>query len=124
MATREKQLTQIVTDSGIAADHDALQEQRAMVGPATASEFNTIKAGLVPIACWRVEDMRFEFDSSFVMPEIAAELRQLAALRKRLPESPLSVFAHADPVGDDVYNKTLSGRRAIAIYALLTRRVD
>ncbi|HEY3835174.1 MAG TPA: C2 family cysteine protease, partial [Bryobacteraceae bacterium] len=31
---------------------------------------------------------------------------------------------HADPVGGDDFNKKLSGRRAIAIYALLTRRTD
>ncbi len=32
---------------------------------------------------------------------------------------PLSVFGHADPVGNDDYNKALSGRRATAIYAVL-----
>jgi hypothetical protein len=31
------------------------------------------------------------------------------------------VFGHADPIGNDDYNKQLSGRRATAIYALLTR---
>lgn len=35
---------------------------------------------------------------------------------------PISIFGHADPVGDDEYNKRLSGRRATAIYALLTRK--
>ena len=34
---------------------------------------------------------------------------------------PLSIFGHADPVGNDDYNKQLSGRRATAIYGLLTR---
>ncbi len=33
---------------------------------------------------------------------------------------PLSVFGHADPTGDDTYNKTLSGHRALAVYAVLT----
>jgi hypothetical protein len=33
----------------------------------------------------------------------------------------LSVFGHADPVGDDAYNKKLSGRRADAVYGMLTR---
>jgi Putative peptidoglycan binding domain len=35
----------------------------------------------------------------------------------------ISIFGHADPVGDDVYNKALAGRRAQAIYGLLTRDV-
>ena len=37
------------------------------------------------------------------------------------PKAPISIFGHADPVGDDNYNKKLSGRRARAIYGLLTR---
>ena len=36
----------------------------------------------------------------------------------------MSVFGHADPVGDDNYNKQLSGRRATAVYAVFTRNVD
>jgi len=34
----------------------------------------------------------------------------------------MSIFGHADPVGNDDYNKSLSGRRAAAIYGMLTRR--
>jgi hypothetical protein len=36
---------------------------------------------------------------------------------------PLSVFGHADPTGDDEFNKILSGRRAQSVYGLLTRDV-
>src|SRR5262249_10628096 len=36
----------------------------------------------------------------------------------------ICIFGHADPVGDDVTNKQLSGRRAAAIYALLTRKTE
>src|SRR5262249_54417449 len=35
---------------------------------------------------------------------------------------PVSIFGHADPVGDDLFNKHLSGRRAQAMYGLLTRK--
>ena len=45
-------------------------------------------------------------------------------LVKRKPKCPLAVFGHADPVGRDSYNKTLSGRRALAVYAVLTRDVE
>src|SRR5262249_48330873 len=37
---------------------------------------------------------------------------------------PLSLFGHADPVGDEEYNKKLSGQRAQAMYALLVPPVD
>jgi hypothetical protein len=33
----------------------------------------------------------------------------------------LSIFGHADPTGQDPYNKDLSGRRAKAVYGLLIR---
>ena len=45
-------------------------------------------------------------------------------LLKEHPESPLSIFGHADPVGNDEYNKGLSGRRATVIYALLISNSD
>jgi len=103
------------------------------VAPSTAAEYNNLRLRLIPIACWRVDDMRFAFDSSVVLPAIRDEMRILAQLIKEhsiadlaggtAPLSPpLSVFGHADPVGNDQYNKFLSGRRAAAIYGMLTRR--
>ncbi len=111
-----------VSDGGVAASHTSGKDYDALVGTTTGGEFNTLVRPLRPCACWRINDMRFEFDSSFVLPEVREELRLLASLREAYPDSPLSVFAHADPVGNDDYNKALSGRRAIAIYALLTRK--
>ena len=103
------------------------------VGPATADEQNKIRLPLIPVACWRVDDLRFAFDSSIVLPSIRDEMRILAQLIKEHTKAatgtettaqvpPISIFAHADPVGTDQYNKFLSGRRAAAIYGLLTRR--
>lgn len=94
------------------------------VGPATAAQHNTIEERIRPVACWRLDDTRFEFDSSFVKPEAARELRLLAEARGDHPGATLSIFGHADPTGDEEYNKTLSGRRARAIYGLLTRDAD
>ena len=84
---------------------------------------------LVPIACWSIGDARFEFGSSFIRPEVADDVKSLAALitslETKLGSRPhASIFGHADPVGKQTFNKHLSGRRAAAIYALLTRRVD
>src|SRR6266852_762635 len=125
------------TDGGIAGSHPALADAGVLVGPSAAKEQNLVTAGLIPVACWRVDDVRFDFDSSFVLPAVAEEITALAKLRQahkkavvprtdsKMPQfifPPLSIFGHADPVGQDDYNKLLSGRRAAAIYGMLTRQ--
>ena len=85
MSDQQTELTSAVTDGGIAAKHALLQEPQALVAPATANEHNTIKAGIIPIACWRVEDFRFAFDSSVVTREIETELKLLAQLVSEPP---------------------------------------
>lgn len=93
--------------------------------PTTADkERNTFRLPLRPLACWRLNNSRFQFGCSFVMPEARGEFGSLQALHAQYPNAPLSVFGHADPVGDEAFNKELSGRRALAIYAILTRDTD
>ena len=120
------------SDGGISGSHPAVAALQVKAGPATEEEFDTVRMPLIPVACWRVDDIRFPFDSSVVLPEVRDELQSLSALLRTHAEPdppdgrgrkpPLSVFGHADPVGNDDYNKALSGRRAAAIYGLLTRR--
>ena len=119
------------SDGGVAGKHDPVDAPQLLLGPATAGEFNAATLRLIPVACFRVDDIRFAFDSSFVgfdpadeKNDIRAELKLLVNLRKDNPESPLSVFGHADPVGSDDFNKQLSGRRATVIYALLISTTD
>ena len=87
MNKQANELSHVVSVGGTAANHPLLQDQEALVGPATGNEFNTIKAGLIPLACWRLEDVRFDFDSSLVRPESKAELKNLANLVKQHPPS-------------------------------------
>src|ERR1051325_2570066 len=102
-------LIQSESEVGIAALHPEGTPRSALVGPTTADEFNALHALLSPIACWRVEDLLFDFDSSFVKPVGQRDLRELKRLRDRLKRvvngielrPPLSVFGHADPVGND-----------------------
>jgi type VI secretion system secreted protein VgrG len=123
------------SDGGVLGVHPPSASPQFLVAPATSSEVNTVRLRLIPIACWRVDDIRFAFDSSFVAADsssnpadtpndIRAELQSLVTLVQSHPGCPLSVFGHADPVGDDDYNKLLSGRRATAIYALLIFNSD
>ena len=114
---------------GSVGTHPVAEPQPILVAPTTEAAFNTIAQDLIPVACLSLNDVLFEFDSSFVRPEAKKIFTGLTALRERhrnasgeLP--PLAVFGHADPVGDAEYNKQLSGRRAKAVYGLLTHDVD
>jgi OmpA family len=125
------------TEGGVVGKHADPDPVQLLVAPSTSDEFNRARLRLIPTACFRIDDVRFKFDSSFVLPEAKTEMLAFADLRKNDPkvkDAPISVFGHADPsyLGNfelgsstyqsgDEYNKTLSGRRAIAIYALLVR---
>lgn len=115
------------SDGGIAGVHPK-RSLPVFAAPAIRGDFpdlkNTVRQPLDPIACWRMNDVRFEFESSFIRPESAAELKQLSDLIEQNPAAPLSVFGHADPTGTDDFNKKLAGRRAKALYGLLTRNTD
>ncbi len=125
------------TDGGVIGKHGDPDPTQFLVAPTTSSELNTVRLCLIPIACFHIDDVRFKFDSSFVLPDVKVDMAAFSKLRKEDPlvkGAPISIFGHADPSyqgnfelgsstaqsGDD-YNKTLSGRRAIAIYALLIR---
>ena len=100
---------------GIVAEHPAFTTHPVLAGPTTSDRRNTIRAGIVPIACWRLDDIRFEFSASFGKSDIAREMTLLAKLVKDHPGAPVSIFGHADPIGSEEFNKKLSGRRAAAI---------
>ena len=113
------------SDHGVFGTFPSADDQIARVGPATADQSNLLRIPLIPRACWKLEESNFEFDSSFVLPlGLTLDTGRLKGLLDAHPKSVLSVFGHADPVGQDEYNKTLSGRRALAVYGLLTRRTD
>jgi hypothetical protein len=110
-----------------AAAHLVQAEGRRLlrVAPAVGEEhFNAVRLPLVATACWRLADAAFAFDSSFPGPISASAFQRLATLRQEHPGCLASLFAHADPVGSDEVNKRLSDRRARAVHALLTRKVD
>ena len=111
----------ISSGGGIAATHAKESNDDIRVAPTTSDEYNTLRTSFMPRACWRMDDLRFAFDSSLVLPDAAEEFTDLAILVKAHPDAPLTVFGHCDPVGQDAYNKKLSGRRAVAVYAVLIR---
>src|SRR4051794_19884685 len=107
---------------GLSATHLDLDELPILVAPTIGGKGkNTLRMELIPVACWKLNDVRFAFASSFVLPETKAEFVELMSLRKAHPGAPFSVFGHADPTGDDTFNKALSGHRAESVYAVLIR---
>jgi hypothetical protein len=124
-----------ISSGGMTGDHPVFVILPFKVASSTESQFNTVRLPLVSIACWNVEDVRFAFDSSFVDADCAPQKknspedirRELKALKKlvtKYPGCPLTLFGHADPVGNDAYNKSLSERRARAIYSLLICKTE
>jgi hypothetical protein len=141
-----------VSEGGVSGEHPSADPLQFLVGPTTEDQSNRLHLPLRPVFCWKVEDIRFAFDSSFVTfnpdgspdpltnpndptsdpiakpydknDDIRDELKILADFVNANKGCPLSVFGHADPVGTDDYNKALSGRRATAIYALLISRTQ
>ena len=109
-----------ISDHGIAGAHPEVQSLPVFVSPSTADEFNVVRTVLIPRACFRREDNSFDFNSSFVFDIDAGPLKDLL---DKHPGSKLSIFGHTDPVGQDDYNKVLSGRRAQAVFGLLIRDV-
>ncbi len=91
----------------------------AKVALAKGTESSRVQLPLKPIACSLLPDHHFEFDSSFIRPDAGESLSRLAAKRKVNAGSPITLFGHADPVGRDDYNKSLSDRRVKAVYGLL-----
>jgi len=107
----------------VSADHDKIEDPQFPVAPSTSARdtANTIRPSLIPWACWKVEDICFEFGRAFVRPDAQEAFTELAKLREKHPDTPITLFGHADPVGNDQYNKDLSLRRAKAVYAVLIR---
>ncbi len=108
-----------------AAQHDVYSRGAYRVAPTDGTTaFNAIRIPLIPVACWRLDDPAFAFDSSFISPGFRGEIATLASIVAANSGCPAALFGHCDPAGSDALNKTLGDRRAIATYALLTRQPD
>ena len=74
--------------------------------------------------CCSLPAITFDFDSSFVKPAVVDHLAAVETLVRSHPEAKLMVFGHTDAVGDELYNKKLSERRAWAVYAFVLNDPD
>ncbi len=64
-----------------AADHAVTAESQYLVSPASAAQstWNTIRLPLLPWACWKAEDICFDFDRAFVRPDAKTGFTELAS---------------------------------------------
>lgn len=113
-------------DAGIAAEHPPRLTLPVLAAPFPDSQktnFNAIRRSLVTVACKDVPGAHYAFDSSLLAPQSKDAFTKLKGIIDRHPGSPASIFGHADPEGDVVYNKFLSERRAEAVFGMLIRDV-
>jgi peptidoglycan hydrolase-like protein with peptidoglycan-binding domain len=124
------------TEEGVVATHTARVELPVLAAHTIEENkkkfMNTIRPSLVGIGCMNLSNRGFEFDSSFISFKAKSRFVVFAEMMKRLSKDdptgasrfpPITIFGHADPTGDPAYNKRLSGRRAKAVFGLLTRDV-
>lgn len=60
-------------------------------------------------------DLLFEFDEDVLRPAATPKLTQVAKLLRLDPQKRVLLEGHADTIGGDAYNQTLSERRAAAV---------
>jgi OmpA family/Putative peptidoglycan binding domain len=123
----DKQGSPIISHSetGVTGEHSRAEESAFLVAASTSKKNkNTIRLPIMPVACWKVEEICFDFDRAFVKKGAKDAFQRFADLRKKHPNAPISIFGHADPVSNDRYNKKLSENRAKAVYGVLTRKAE
>ena len=65
------------------------------------------------------EDVLFATDSAAVRPDLAGDIRSIAANLVSYPNSRIQVLGHTDNTGTAAYNFDLSQRRAVAVTDIL-----
>jgi len=75
-------------------------------------------------ACARINGVCFEYNKSFIRPEVVDDLKALNDLATKNPDAKIVIFGHTDKSGPEKYNKDLSERRAQSTYAFITNDAD
>ena len=69
-----------------------------------------------------LKGVNFDFDKSTLRPDAVAILNEAVEILKRYPDLRVEVAGHTDLCGTDVYNQSLSERRANAVKAYLVSK--
>src|SRR5665811_353651 len=112
MDDNSEETSHLITEGGIAASHPPREALSVLAGPATENQANALQPRILPIACFRLEDVRFDFDSSMLLVDVRKEMPLFKKLLDRHSQSskveegkqvlpPMTIFGHADPAGSD-----------------------
>ncbi len=74
------------------------------------------------LECASIDGSTFEFDKSFLRPSVADQLKPVDKAIQAHPDAKVLIFGHTDKVGTEQYNKKLSERRALSVYAFITNQ--
>lgn len=66
------------------------------------------------------QDVLFATDSAALRPDLVRDLRGVAGVLTRYPDSTVQVIGHTDSTGSEAYNADLSQRRASSVANVLT----
>ncbi|MDR1847911.1 MAG: OmpA family protein [Bacteroidales bacterium] len=66
-----------------------------------------------------LENIFFDFDESVLLPQSYIELKHLIEILNRYSDMKIELCGHTDSYGSDIYNQSLSERRAKAVYDYL-----
>jgi immunogenic 75 kDa protein PG4 len=137
--TAENQIRAITTDTegsyrlSASADIDYVmlasapgylnQYVRLHTDPSDSSEVYTVDFYLTSRETTeQLRELYYAFDSAEILPESTPALEALLRLLEDNPEVVIELTAHADRIGSDSYNTTLSERRAHAVLSYLIAR--
>lgn len=99
------------------------QYVRLHTDPSDSSEVYTVDFYLTSRETTeQLRELYYAFDSAEILPESTPALEALLRLLEDNPEVVIELTAHADRIGSDSYNTTLSERRAHAVLSYLTSR--
>ena len=99
------------------------QYVRLHTDPSDSSEVYTVDFYLTSRETTeQLRELYYAFDSAEILPESTPALEALLRLLEDNPEVVIELTAHADRIGSDSYNTTLSERRAHAVLFYLSSR--
>ena len=88
------------TDGGVTGLHD-VDASTALEAPSLDTKFNSLRAAILPFACWKVDNLRFAFDSSAVQPGLRDDLANLLDQGAGAPQIPPESLSTAAAHGAD-----------------------
>lgn len=93
-----------VSERRRASEHPEAQSLPLLVAPATGNGRNTFRMPLQAEACWRVRAEAFAINATFPLPVARKDFVRFLEVRKRHPNSPISVFGHAQYIKGTAYS--------------------